>query len=342
MCKAEYRPGFTECSDCGVGLVGSYAEARRQPLPLAATTPEKYGTLLWRGTDPHFYLGLLSSLASQGVASLGRPTQPAAPNGSSNSSEGSSITPEFDVWVAQDKTEFARWILASGQEDYDREKEEDDSGETTELDTAPGTVGICPLCFAEFPTASDYCPNCGVPLRLAQRGSLEENPSRELCNIGHPKFAAELRAELKQAGIPFNNANYVGSDFIIGRYYVRSNQILVLNSDLERATKLMAHVLQHWELEPLAGFGVGHEPFQSYWPVRAEENKWLPEDLSAVAWQGGSLDVLSSLGMALREHEIAYQIDASQPGTAKVLIHPEDEQQATEIVREILQGGLRA
>lgn len=40
VCKVEYRPGFTRCSDCGVPLVDSLATARQ-------SRPE----LLWTGTD---------------------------------------------------------------------------------------------------------------------------------------------------------------------------------------------------------------------------------------------------------------------------------------------------
>jgi len=32
QCKAEYRQGFTRCSDCDVELVENYLEAARHPL----------------------------------------------------------------------------------------------------------------------------------------------------------------------------------------------------------------------------------------------------------------------------------------------------------------------
>src|SRR5580698_11292018 len=47
-CKAEYRPGFTRCSDCGLDLVEHLEQTNiHSNNPELSDTPE----LLWTGTD---------------------------------------------------------------------------------------------------------------------------------------------------------------------------------------------------------------------------------------------------------------------------------------------------
>ncbi|MCU1315152.1 MAG: hypothetical protein JWN63_474 [Candidatus Acidoferrum typicum] len=75
-CKAEYRQGFTRCADCDVGLVENYAEAFRHPLAKKVAVQDECGARLWHGTDPHFYVGLLSSLWNKMVSCYGVPEYP--------------------------------------------------------------------------------------------------------------------------------------------------------------------------------------------------------------------------------------------------------------------------
>jgi hypothetical protein len=61
QCKAEYRFGFTKCSDCGVDLVERLTDdsssARWQGLALA-----------WRGSDPSGFSAALAVLKDAGIA----------------------------------------------------------------------------------------------------------------------------------------------------------------------------------------------------------------------------------------------------------------------------------
>jgi hypothetical protein len=100
----------------------------------------------------------------------------------------------------------------------------------------------------------------------------------------------------------------------------------------------MSQILQRWEFEPSAGFGVGEDPETGYWPVRASENGWLRKDISVLVWSGQNLLSLSTIGMALQEHEIPYRVETEQIGMAKVFSHSEDEARAREIVREVVEG----
>src|SRR5712691_3235216 len=73
QCKAEYRPGFTHCTDCDVELVENYVEAVRHPMAKKVAVGDEYGARLWHGPDPHFYVGLVGSLWNKKIASFGVP-----------------------------------------------------------------------------------------------------------------------------------------------------------------------------------------------------------------------------------------------------------------------------
>ncbi|MBI3664152.1 MAG: hypothetical protein HY234_14030 [Acidobacteria bacterium] len=58
ICHAEYRKGFTRCTDCGVALVHQL-ETSASPLRNAAGDS---AALLWRGGDPVTYAALIGAL----------------------------------------------------------------------------------------------------------------------------------------------------------------------------------------------------------------------------------------------------------------------------------------
>jgi len=165
-----------------------------------------------------------------------------------------------------------------------------------------------------------------------------EDSAWQLCNLAHPKFITELRKALHAAGIPFNNANISHGDFVSGRRYVPNYEVLVLKRDFERATQVMSQVLRHWEFEPSAGFGIGSDPLGDYWPMRASENGWFREDLSALVWSGQNIGRVDGIGRALQEHEIPYRVETEQLRTAKIFSHPEDEARAKELAQEVMEG----
>jgi len=339
-CKAEYRQGFTRCSDCDVGLVENYVEATRHPLAKKVEVGDEYGERLWHGTDPHFYVGLLGSLWTKKVACYGVPEYPPLPE-SMTGLQGANPGPvEFEVWVSQENFPLAKWILDSDKEEYENAllEEPRESAKATQNDVSPETSGVCPLCFGEFTAAFTQCPNCNVRLNSPQAEISAEELAWELCDLGHPKFIMELRKALQAARIPFNNANISYGDVISAWSHRPNYQVLVLKKDFQRATQVMSQVLQHWEFEPSAGFRTARDSFLDYWPERAWKNGWLPEDISTLLWSGENLGPLGGIGLALQEHEIPYRVDTEQLGTAKIFIHPEDEVRAKELVQEVLEG----
>ena len=336
LCKAEYRQGFTRCADCDVDLVHEFVDPGHYCKVQEREAPDQWSAQLWRGKDPHFYLSLVLSLGSRKVPCLGRPVNPTVYDSFGEQPAGSYLSVEFEVRVSEENLPFARWILDSAEE-LNKEEEtatnlpRDEAGET---EISPGITGACPLCSAEFVLVSSSCPNCGVPLRAPQSGSLEENPAKVLCHLAHPRFLADLRRALSEVRIPFNNSNFPGGPG------TRESFVVVLDSDFDRATQVLAQVLQYWEFDRSISLGLSRDPREPYWPAGAKDNGWHPEELGLLVWTGSNVGVLDGVGMALREHEIPYRVASPGPGAAKVFIHPEDEERAREIVQDAIDGPL--
>jgi hypothetical protein len=340
QCKAEYREGFTRCSDCDVDLVDNYARAARHPLAKKLAVGDEYGARLWHGANPHFYVGLLWSLWNKNVACYGVPEYPPIPESVTGPQSGNSEPGDFEVWVSRESVPIAKWILDSAREDFEKEAPEEGmaSVEAAVGEVSPGTTFVCPLCFGEFTTASLRCPNCGVSLNSPQAAVAAEDSACELSNLPHPNYVAELRKALHAAGIPYNNATVTYGDFISGRRTGPNYEVRVLKRDFGRATQVMSQVLQHWEFEPSAGFGMGKNPLLDYWAVRATDIGWLPQDISKLVWSGQSISTACAIGRALQEHEIAYRVETEQCRAARILVHPDDEAPAKQLVEEVIEG----
>jgi hypothetical protein len=61
LCKAEFRDGFTQCSDCRISLVATKQEADRQTV-----------TCVWKGGDKREFEAVLSSLQQAEIPLLFR------------------------------------------------------------------------------------------------------------------------------------------------------------------------------------------------------------------------------------------------------------------------------
>lgn len=330
--------GIARCVDCDVELVEKHVEAVWHPLAKKISLSEKYGTRLWSGRDPYFYMGLLWSLWNRRVACYGVPENPPIPKPARGQQRIAMEPRGFEVWVSEEDLPLAEWAVDSLSEDYVENPPEERKTKIRLNELSPDTTGVCPLCVAEFTSAMAQCPNCGVSLQHPPADKSVEESARLLCNISHPKFIADMRKALQAARIPFNNASVAGGDFISGRNILPNYEVLVLDEDFERASEVMVRVLQDWEFEPSAGLGFGRGQEADYWPVRATESGWLRPDISALVWSGKNLISMGVIGLALQEHEIPYRLDTEELGTAKVFTHPEDEGRARGIVDEIVGG----
>jgi hypothetical protein len=70
QCRAEYRPGFTHCTDCDVDLVESLPGVEE-----AGANDMRRGTLvpLWEGDDLALHTNLLEELEAAGIRYYDRP-----------------------------------------------------------------------------------------------------------------------------------------------------------------------------------------------------------------------------------------------------------------------------
>ena len=68
QCQAEYRPGFSRCSDCDVDLVHEVPEARPSDSPSKGNL-----ALLWIGDDLALHAELLEELKTASIPYLDRP-----------------------------------------------------------------------------------------------------------------------------------------------------------------------------------------------------------------------------------------------------------------------------
>ena len=320
-------------------LVISLSSAQGEPAEIRPDPPEKYGELIWRGKDPHFYLSMLSSLGAKDIPRFGKAASPGNFGGTLNSYQDSSAPPEFEIWISPEDSALARWILESSKEMYEEEQNTDYSGNAgEEVEPSAAPTGICPLCDAEYPSATSGCLNCGVPLRWSNQPSSKESSPKVLCDLHRPELLEDVRRALCEASIPFKNSAVFQGWGARGGSLAGMEGIVVLNSDFDRGTEVLARALQRWEFEPSLRHPSKFDPREAYWPQLASENGWWPEDLVTKVWSSGNFWTLDGVTMALREHEIAYRVEADDPKAAKVFIHPEDEPRGLSVVRDVTEG----
>jgi hypothetical protein len=65
---------------------------------------------------------------------------------------------------------------------------------------------------------------------------------------------------------------------------------------------------------------------------------WYPEDATLQVWSGNPIERGSVVEMSLKENRINYRVAMESDELKRVFVKPEDEAQAREIVREIVEG----
>jgi hypothetical protein len=99
LCGAEYRPGFTICSDCQVALVPDPPRAGSANASIDATSDEKSFALVWSGNDSRLYAEVREALDRQKI--------PARTLGSEDHLFNFTC-PTFEVYVPADLVNSAR------------------------------------------------------------------------------------------------------------------------------------------------------------------------------------------------------------------------------------------
>src|ERR1700730_115279 len=100
LCGAEYRPGFTACSDCQLDLVPDPPRAASANASIDDTADEKSFALVWSGND--------SRLQAEICEALDRQKIPARTLGSEDHLFNLATRPAFEVYVPADLVNSAR------------------------------------------------------------------------------------------------------------------------------------------------------------------------------------------------------------------------------------------
>lgn len=109
-CKTEYRPGFTQCSDCGATLVENLADGQPDSSSEAVE-------LLWAGNSPRIYQDFRSALEAASVPFMDQ----AGPH-----FLYSSLRPPLEIWISKRDHDAAMKVrqFVTGESDEELEGKE--------------------------------------------------------------------------------------------------------------------------------------------------------------------------------------------------------------------------
>ena len=220
---------------------------------------------------------------------------------------------------------------------------------------------ICPQCKAEYRPGFTRCADCDVDLVEELRPDsassrdpdgaawppeeiFEGEPLRVIWEGDDQQECVEVCGELQSQEIP-----YKLNESIAGRYLKmhvdRSYRVGVRAADYEKARKALGYISDEEE-EAIKGAeesGALELPTQDDMPVRGfrgdwKPRGWHPEDATVKVWEMRAVQSESVVEMSLKENRINYRSEIDEEGRKKILVMPEDEGRAKEIVREIVDG----
>ncbi len=194
---------------------------------------------------------------------------------------------------------------------------------------------FCPLCKAEYSQGLLQCPECNVPLFRSQEEAEEKFPTAVLWEGDHPDFFSSLLEELTSDGVP-----HYGTRRSFGYHGVADVPrfcAVVPQADLARAKRALAGVQADYETDENAALGVQRTIRLSDASRMDTFGEWDDEGPATEVWFGADAALAQSLRDCLRENDIAYR-SLRASAAEHIVVHPEDEPRAREIVREVLEG----
>lgn len=226
---------------------------------------------------------------------------------------------------------------------------------------------ICPKCGAEYRQGFTACADCGVDLVAvppeggkalaafladesarpkSEAGDSREDPFCSFWKGNDARVCAELCTVLDEAGIPHKTVH-------------RSDHLFNFNNQAGYELGVPASLYEKAELAVKEAFGTDEETGEDSVPLLpapnrepadfekglrdaiADANEWLgpryPEDATVEVWMGEDVDTKGMIEMSLRENNVLNRSE-EENGQHKVLVLPEDEGRAKEIVREVIEG----
>jgi hypothetical protein len=226
---------------------------------------------------------------------------------------------------------------------------------------------ICPECKAEYRPGFTRCADCDVelvwepaeeasssPFGAAEPGDPNEDPYCSFWKGDDPRIHADLCEVLDEAGIPHKTV--FRRDHLFNLNNFPAYQIGVPFSLFEKAENVVKEAFGSAEdqaVKLLEAPRNSEEGSKGAWkmpatltpdqaenipgpPNAGEEGDWYPEDADAQIWIGENV-ATDFLIAALHENGIRCRVERNG-SRARLLVLPEDEAKAGEIVREVVEG----
>jgi hypothetical protein len=207
---------------------------------------------------------------------------------------------------------------------------------------------ICPNCKCEYIRGVTQCADCGVALVDAlepPKASLSDDVRIVALWRGNdPAECQKIKEALESADIPFTEPDTKGSFSFIATE--QRMEIWISEADLERGRKILLDLdgradpreLSPEELEALAlPESEGQDSTDQESRLENSSEDWYEDDPAAEVWSGESEEFADNLIACLREIGIASR-KISEDTRWRLVVRPEQESRAKEIVREVVEA----
>jgi hypothetical protein len=207
---------------------------------------------------------------------------------------------------------------------------------------------ICPSCKCEYIRGVTQCADCGVPLVDALEPSTAPTPDdTSLVAIwtgDDPAECAAAKEALTKAEIPFVDQS--SDAYIILRSMRPKTEIFVPVGEAERARKALIDLPGSTDLaqltpEEIASLALpeseGIDPDETEADPAEPAEDWDDQENVSEVWAGESEDLANNLAMSLRENGISAHLTV-EGSQRRLVVHPDKETRAKEIVREVVEA----
>ena len=203
---------------------------------------------------------------------------------------------------------------------------------------------ICPSCKCEYLRGVTQCPDCDVALVDAlapEQPAIPEN-SRivAIWRGADPVECEKVASALADADIPYTKAN---SKSLFGSRPNESTlELWVSEADQEKAGEVVGSLEDlpeelSPEQAPELFLPESDQPDEDDQSLEDLSEKWHEDDAASDVWSGDSELFADNLMMCLREIGIASR-KLSEDGGWRVVVRPDQETRAKEIVREMVEA----
>jgi hypothetical protein len=212
---------------------------------------------------------------------------------------------------------------------------------------------ICPICKSEYRRGVTQCSDCGVSLVDTLEPSAMESQQQEqeedegalvqVWSGDDPRESAAVKAALEKAEISYTDKS--AAAYFIFRSMRPKMEIRVLATDAERAQELIRNLLGEPPVAESEEDTSGELPADSDAADEIPDDAvpeyptgdWDEEEAVSEVWSGEEVDVATMLVACFRENGIASRSLIENAWT-RLLVRPEDEPHAKEIVREVVEA----